>query len=143
MLRGKKTISLDVEPSDTVENVKQQIQYKEGIQLDHQRLTFAHKPMKDGRTLSEYNIKKKATLHLVLLPRVNGSVQIFVREMALGVRCKNCRQYFKSCRCNKGWKVETRAEKKRQQGDNEEYIYALSVNGLVVDSLEHDVYKKK
>jgi ubiquitin len=64
-----KTITLYVETSDTIADVKQKIQDREGIPPDQQRLIFRDVQMQDGYTPADYNVKREDTMHLVLRPR--------------------------------------------------------------------------
>ena len=88
----EKTITLDVEISDKIENIKQKIYDKEGIHADEQMLVYTNKLFENDKTLSDYNIQKDSTLNLMM--RLLGGV--YDPSLAALAKTLNCEK--KICR---------------------------------------------
>jgi len=74
-----KTLTVDAEEEDTIEDIKNRIMEKEGVPTDQQRLIFGGKQLEGQKTLADYDVQEDSTFHMVL--RLRGGMQLFVKTL--------------------------------------------------------------
>lgn len=142
MLTGK-TISLETEPNDTIDSIKEKIQDKEGIPAKNQRLFLVRKQLEDRYTLSYYNIQEESTLHLVL--KLPGSMDIFIemhtgKTITLEIKPSDTIEYVKvRIQDNEG--IPTGQQRLLFAGRELEDRYTLSYYNIQQESTLHLVVK--
>ncbi len=101
---GGRTITLDVEPTDTVEHLRETLQSKRGVPPDFVRLVFGGKELQDEHTLDDYGIHSECTLHFLL--RLRGGIYCYFHNDANGETSDTVAEVEKKINEQEGVKVE-------------------------------------
>ena len=117
-----KTLTIEVEPSDTIEYVKNKIQYKEGISPYQQNLIYKGKELEDETTLEEYKIQKESTLYMI---RLRGIYCYIIYNDGKKIKIEG----FCSCCCD----VKYLKDKIREKLGIEPECQELSLNGIIFE----------